>query len=461
MTRLYWRIFISFWLVIILTVVVTVAVNTIAFRDEIVDTRFSALNNSLANLSQQAQQALDKGGEAELRSWLEKYQAQQPAATLLIIGPGGEELLRRPLPAMPERMRRELRRMEESRSDIGRGRPPRFHRLESADGQAYRMMIPGFRPRLGGWFMQPEARALFPLVLVLLSGLTCLLLARYLTKPIRVFRTAGQSIAAGNLDARVGPEIAKRKDEFGELATDFDRMADRIQELLHSQQQLLRDVSHELRSPLARLQAAVGLIRQKNADKEDVNLDRIEQEAENLNEMIGQILSMARLDAGAEIECGPVDLNGLVGHIVEDARYESERHGKSIAFKPGVGCVVEVDELLVQQAIENVVRNAVQHSRKNTEVSVDSLPESGAKVTVRDDGPGVRPDDAEKIFEPFFTRHSEGRTGTSGAGVGLTIARRAIELHRGSISARNAERGGLIVEIDLPQPRSQGLADWR
>jgi two-component system OmpR family sensor kinase len=288
-----------------------------------------------------------------------------------------------------------------------------------------------------------------------LSGLTCLLLARYLTKPIRVFRAAGQSIAAGNLDTRVGPEIAKRKDEFGELATDFDRMADRIQELLHSQQQLLRDVSHELRSPLARLQAAVGLIRQRNADQEDVNLDRIEREAENLNEMIGQILNMARLDAGAEIKSGAIDLNSLVGHIVEDARYEGEQHGKTITFEPGAACVVEVDEYLVQQAIENVVRNAVQHSRQNTEVSVDSLPDSVARVTVRDDGPGVRPDDAEKIFEPFFTRHSEGRTGTAGAGVGLTIARRAIELHRGSISARNAARGGLIVEIELPRQRSK------
>jgi signal transduction histidine kinase len=450
MTRLYWRIFFSFWLVIILTVVVTVAVNTIAFRDEMVNTRFSALNDSLGNLSRQAQQALDSGGEAELRRWLERHQAQQPAATLLIIGPGGQELLRRPLPAMSERVRREMRRMEEGRANLRRPRPPRIQRLEAADGQAYRMMIPGFRPRLGGWFMRPEARAIFPVILVLLSGAACLLLARYLTQPIRAFRTAGQSIAAGDLDARVGPAIAKRKDEFGELATDFDRMADRIQNLLDSQQQLLRDVSHELRSPLARLQAALGLIRQKNANVQDVNLDRIEQEAENLNAMIGEILSMARLDTATEIERQAVDLNDLVVQIVDDARFEGERYEKSIAFTPGPVCIVEIDESLIHKAIENIVRNAIQHSRQHTEVSIEALPDAGAKVSISDDGPGVRPDDAEKIFEPFFTRHADGRSGTAGAGVGLTIARRAIELHGGAISARNADRGGLIVEIELP-----------
>ena len=449
MTRLYWRIFFSFWIVIILTVVVTVAVNTIAFRDELVNWRFDALSNSLSNLSQQAQRALDRGGEEELRRWLRRHQLQQPAATLLIVGPGGEELLRRPLPVVSDRWRRQMQRLQQDRDVFRRGRPPRVQQLEAANGQAYRMMIPGFTPRLGGWFMSSEARVLFPVMLVLLSGLACLLLARYLTKPIRAFRTAGQSIAAGDLDARVGPEIAKRKDEFGNLANDFDRMADRIQELLDAKQQLLRDVSHELRSPLARLQAAVGLIRQKNANVVDANLDRIEQEADNLNEMIGQILSMARMESDTTIEKTPVDLGAVVAEIVDDARYEGERHDKSIEFEPGPACRVDIDEALMHTAIENVIRNAIQHSRKNTLVTLESDPK-GPRLTICDDGPGVRSVDVEKIFEPFFTRHSEGRTGTAGAGVGLTIARRAVELHGGTIRASNAEKGGLVIEIELP-----------
>ena len=246
-----------------MTVIITVAVNSIAFRDEMVNTRFSALRDSLDVLSRQAQLALDSGGEDGLKTWLKTRQGQESMPPLLIVDQAGNELLGRPLPPGLARMGSDARLHRDTRVNPRRDRSPRIRRLAGPDGQTYRMLVPGFRPRLGGWFLRPEARAIFPLILVLLSGLACLLLARYLTRPIRVFRTAGQSIAAGDLGARVGPTVAMRKDEFGELATDFDRMADRIEELLGSQQQLLRDVSHELRSPLARLQAAVGLIRQK------------------------------------------------------------------------------------------------------------------------------------------------------------------------------------------------------
>ena len=449
MTRLYWRIFISFWLVIIMTVIVTVAVNSIVFRDELVNTRFKVLRDSLEILSRQAQQALDEGGEDGLRDWLKSRQEQQPMPPLLIIDQAGEDLLQRPLPAGLDRIRRGTRPFNRRGPAPGRVRSPRIQWLEAADGQTYRMLVPGFRPRFGGWFLRPEARALFPFILVLLSGAACLLLSRYLTRPIRALRTAGQRIAAGDLGARVGPSIAKRKDEFGELAADFDRMADRIEELLGSQQQLLRDVSHELRSPLARMQAAVGLIRQKSGDKADVHLDRIEQEAENLNELIGQILSMARLETGVRVDRQPVDLNRLVSEIVEDARYEGESRQKSIAFTPGETCVLEIDESLLHKAIENVVRNAIRHSREHTRVSVDRIPAGGVKITIGDDGPGIDPADEERIFEPFFTRVSDGSTAHSGAGVGLAIARRAVELHGGLIRARNADEGGFVIEIEL------------
>ena len=450
MTRLYWRIFLSFWLVIIMTVIVTVAVNTIAFRDELVNSRFSALRDSLEILSRQAQQALDDGGEDGLRTWLEIRQQQQPVPPLLIVSQAGKELLGRPLPVGLDRTHTESGSFNRRGPKSGRARSPRVRRLEAADGQTYRMLLPGFRPRLGGWFLRPVARALFPLILVLLSGIACLILARYLTRPIGVFRAAGQSIAAGDLGARVGPSIAGRKDEFGELAKDFDRMADRIEELLRSQQQLLRDVSHELRSPLARLQAAVGLIRQKSGDKQDASLDRIEQEAENLNQLIGQILSMARLETGKSLDRELVDLTRLISEIVEDARYEGESHQKSIEFSPGEPCVLEIDESLIHKAIENVVRNAIRHSREHNRVSIDRQPSGDVKITIDDDGPGVDPADVERIFEPFFTRATDGSTAHTGVGIGLAIARRAVELHGGSITARNTGEGGFVVEIELP-----------
>jgi len=447
MTRLYWRIFLSFWLVIIMTVIVTVAVNSIAFRDELVNTRFSALRDSLEILSRQAQQVIDEGGEEGLRDWLKIRQEQQPMPPLLIVDQSGSELLQRPLPGGFDRIRPDARRRDDAGANPRRGRSPRVRRLQGPDGQTYQMLVPGFRPRLGGWLLRPEARALFPLILVLLSGVACLLLARYLTRPIRAFRAAGQSIAAGDLSARVGPSIARRKDEFGELATDFDRMADRIEELLGSQQQLLRDVSHELRSPLARLQAAVGLIRQKSSDKADTHLDRIEQEVENLNEMIGQILSMARLETESGVDRKPVDLMRLVSEIVEDARYEGESDQKSIEFAPADTCVLEIDESLIRKAIENIVRNAIRHSRERSRISVNKQLAGGVKITINDDGSGIDPDDAERIFEPFFTRVADASAAHSG--VGLAIARRAVELHGGSIAARNGDEGGLVVEIEL------------
>jgi signal transduction histidine kinase len=295
--------------------------------------------------------------------------------------------------------------------------------------------------------MKPEARAMFPLFLVLLSGAACLLLARYLTRPIQAFRAAGKKITDGDLTARVGPSIAERRDEFGDLAVDFDRMADRIEELLESQKQLLRDVSHELRSPLARLQAAVGLIRQKSDPAVGSDLDRIERETENLNELIGQILNFVRLEGLTTIERHNTNLADLIGHIVDDARYESRERGRVIDFDPAEIFSVSVDEPLIYRAIENIVRNAVRHSRQRTEILITGSEPGHVKISVSDDGPGIDPADAEKIFEPFFTRPSP--DGTTGAGIGLAIARRAIELHGGSISAQNIANSGLLIEIEL------------
>jgi two-component system sensor histidine kinase CpxA len=447
MTRLYWKIFLSFWVVIILTVVITVTVNSIVFRDEADNTRFNALRGSLAGLSERAQRTLDEGGKQGLRDWLRERQDRQPFPPLLIIDSAGKDLLGRPLPPRfdPQRLESSLKRARRP----GPGRKPRLqiHELRGANGETYRLLVPNFRPRLGGWFMQPQARAMFPLILVLLSGAACLLLARYLTRPIRAFRIAGKAIAGGDLSTRVGPEIARRRDEFGDLAIDFDRMAEQIEALLGSQKKLLRDVSHELRSPLARLQAAAGLIRQKDRDADNAHLDRIEREAENLNELIGQILNFVRLESLTSIDRQPVDLGRLVGDIVDDARYEGEAEQKTVDYHLTEDVEISADEALIYRAIENVVRNAIRHSRHRTGVTISESEPGHVKITVDDDGPGIDPADAERIFEPFFTRPSP--DGTAGAGIGLAIARRAAELHGGSIRARNRPQGGLSVEIEI------------
>jgi two-component system sensor histidine kinase CpxA len=447
MTRLYWKIFLAFWVVIILTVAITVTVNSIVFRDEADSKRFNALRSSLEGLTERAQQVLDDGGEQGLRDWLQARHGTLPVPPLLIIDSMGRELLGRPFPRPLNPRYQGPNRGRMPRSGPGRLGQMQVHEIHGADGQSFRVIVPHFRPRLGGWMMQPQARAMFPLFLVLLSGAACLWLARYLTRPIRAFRAAGKSIAAGDFSARVGPAIARRSDEFGDLAVDFDRMAERIEELMASQRQLLRDVSHELRSPLARLQAAAGLIRQKTDSATGPDLDRIEQEAENLNELIGQILNFVRLEGLTTIERHNTDLVKLISDIVTDARYEGDARGRVIDFDSSDQFEINVDEPLIYRAIENIVRNAVRHSLERTEIGVTERAPGHVKITVSDDGPGIDPADAEKIFEPFFTRRSP--DGTTGAGIGLAIARRAIELHGGTIRARNGKKGGLRVEIEL------------
>jgi two-component system sensor histidine kinase CpxA len=447
MTRLYWKIFLAFWAVIILTVAVTITVNSIVFRDKADSTRIDELRGSLEGLSAQAQKALDEGGVQGLRGWLTRRQGMLPFTPILIISSEGQELLDRPVP-------RQLRSSESRFGIDGPARPKpgrmsrlQVHEIQDQAGRSFRIVVPRLKPRLGGWSIRPEARAMFPLFLVLLSGAACLLLARYLTRPIRAFRAAGKRITDGDLTARVGPSIARRRDEFGDLAVDFDRMAERIEELLESQKQLLRDVSHELRSPLARLQAAAGLIRQKSDPTVGPELARIEQETENLNELIGQILNFVRLEGLTEIERQTTNLVDLITDIRDDAMYESSASGKSIVVEGNESVDVDVDEPLIYRAIENVVRNAVRHSNQRTEIMIAGSAPGQVKISVKDDGPGIDPGHADKIFEPFFTQPSP--DGNAGAGIGLAIARRAVELHGGKISARNAPGGGLIVEITL------------
>jgi two-component system sensor histidine kinase CpxA len=307
------------------------------------------------------------------------------------------------------------------------------------------------RPNRG--LMTPDARRIFLFVLWLLSGVACFLLARYLTRPIQAFRSAGQRIAAGDLAARVGPQVGQRRDEFGALAKDFDRMAEQVENLLESKQRLLRDVSHELRSPLGRMQAAVGLIRQRSGNAAEPHLDRIESEVETLNQMIGQILTFSRLQTLEKISREPVDMVELVIGVIDNARYEGRFTNREVTIEAPGHLQMELDAALVRSAVDNVVRNAVQHSKRVTSVRL-TADAGGCTIHVADDGTGVDATELEHLFEPFFTGDSASRAARQGAGIGLAIAKRAVDLHQGRISTRNrpasSGEGGLEVVITLP-----------
>lgn len=276
------------------------------------------------------------------------------------------------------------------------------------------------------------------------------LLAGYFSRPIRNLRDAFDTAASGNLNIVLGAAMGRRRDELADLGRHFDRMTSRLRSLLDGQRRLLHDVSHELRSPLARLQAATGLIRQQPADLERY-LQRIEAETARIDDLVGELLTLSRLETG---ETGrvreDVDVGELVGSIVEDTGFEAGLGGGNVKLVQSSNALVNGDSELLHRAIENVLRNAVKHGSKGDEVVVEvttSDKDHTARIRVLDRGPGVPEQDLETIFQPFFR---SGSARTEGHGLGLAIARRVIAAHAGSIRASNRAGGGLCVEVSLP-----------
>ena len=330
------------------------------------------------------------------------------------------------------------------------------------DGKRYTLVLelpPGPRSFFG-------PNDIFLLVIaVILSGLVCYLLSWSVTSPVTRLRKAAQSLAAGDLGARTGAPPGGRGDELTELMRDFDRMAERIEVLVDSQSRLLKDVSHELRSPLARLSVALGLARQRASPEVEGSLNRIELEMDRLNQLIQRLLTISRLESGTDgLHKTKLALRELVDQIAHDAEYES----------PGRGCRVtamadsadefqiEADAGLIRSAVENVVRNATRYTAEGTTVDVRLERQQGASgeeivIRVLDSGPGVPNDALPKIFEPFYRLDDARNRQTGGAGLGLSIADRAVRLHGGQLHASNRKEGGLEVEIRIPAAHAFAL----
>jgi two-component system OmpR family sensor kinase len=294
---------------------------------------------------------------------------------------------------------------------------------------------------------EPHAPALAIAIGLLASLGFSALLAWYLARPIRHLRSAFASVAEGRFGTRVAPLMGRRADEIAGLGNDFDRMTERLQKLVVSQQRLLHDVSHELRSPLARLHAAIGLARQ-DPRKLEGSLERIEREAARLDGLVGEVLTLARLEGGtASGTQETVDFADLVANIAADARFEAEAAGREVNLDCAEEVLVRGRAELLHRAVENVVRNALKHTSPGTAVTIKlSIAGPRALLSVTDRGPGVAPGETERIFEPFY----RGAAAPGGFGLGLAIAQGAVAAHGGTISAANAEGGGLRVEIELP-----------
>jgi two-component system, OmpR family, sensor histidine kinase CpxA len=287
---------------------------------------------------------------------------------------------------------------------------------------------------------------------LLVSGLICYLLTRHLTVPVLRVREASQHLAAGDLSTRAASGMERRRDELGSLVREFNAMAARIEELVSRQRQLIYEISHELRSPLARLAVALDLGRQRKGN--DPAFDHIEQDIERLNEMIERLLTIARLDVCAPpVAMTRLDLTALVSQIANSAEFELQEHKGTMCLSSGGDYFVQGNAELLHSALENVVRNAVRYTGSGNAVDVRLEPAGTpniVRIVVRDYGHGVPESELVKIFQPFYRVADDRNRESGGTGLGLAIADRVVRSHNGTISARNATPHGLEVEIRLP-----------
>jgi two-component system sensor histidine kinase CpxA len=325
--------------------------------------------------------------------------------------------------------------------------------VASANGQRYIYVAHIPRPPFQPSFQTLGLRLL---VVLVIGGIFCLWLARYITTPLLKLRTTTNELAEGDLGARVSTKLAKRRDEVGQLGRDFNSMAERLESMVKAQQRLLGDISHELRSPLARLGVALGLARQRSGPEANGALDRIERESDNLNEMISQLLTLTRLESGTDgRKRSEIDLAALVREVADDADFEARSVNRAVQVVSSDKCSINGVEELLRSAVENVVRNAVRYTPEGTAVEVALSKQNGngnnfAVISVRDRGNGVPDEALEKIFRPFYrTEDARDRQSGGGTGLGLAITERAVRMHGGSVQATNAADGGLSIEMHL------------
>ncbi len=445
MHSLFFRIFVLFWLAMALIVGSSIATTfTIAAREyeppELQRRPSAAI---------QASEILARGGLGALQSWLSTNKNSVGDRELFIVGPDGQDILGRHLPEGAQRRLEFFNREGFPRNF----RPSRAApQIVAADGSTYTVVSIPRRPSIFGALSLPAISLTILGIALVVSALTSWWLAEHLTAPIRRIQEGARALASENLDMRVSAGLEGRKDELAELARDFDWMADRLRANRAATTQLLRDISHELRSPLARMRVALGLARQPPADF-PLQLDRLEREIERLDSMISQVLKLARLQGSQELmEREPFDLDELIEEVVRDANFEGAAKNTGVILHGTAHAAILGNRELLRSAIENVLRNAVRYSPQDSQVDVSvALEASRVAIAVRDRGPGVPAADLVRIFEPFY-RVAESRDRDSGGeGIGLAITSQVMKAHGGNAAAANAAGGGLEIRLSLPK----------
>jgi two-component system sensor histidine kinase CpxA len=445
MHSLFVRIFVLFWLAMALIVGASIATTfTIAAREY-----ESPELQRRPNAAMQASEVLDRGGIGALKSWLQANRNSISDRDLFIIAPDGRDILGRHIPDIAARRLEALNR--DAGTPSGNYRPSRAApQIVAADGSLYTVLFSPRRPSIFGALSLPAISLTILAIALIVSAITSWWLAQHLSAPIRRIQAGARALASENLNIRVSDGLEGRKDELAVLARDFDAMADRLRANRAATTQLLRDISHELRSPLARMRVALGLARRPPADVTR-QLDRMEREIERLDSMISQVLKLARLHgANARIEKESFELDEVIEEVVRDANFEGAVKHCTVKVQGSAKAAILGNRELLRSAIENVLRNAVRYSPIKTAVDLSiARLRSGLEIAITDHGPGVPPAELERIFEPFY-RVAESRDRDSGGeGIGLAITAEVMKAHGGSARARNTP-GGFEVLLSLP-----------
>jgi signal transduction histidine kinase len=448
--RLFVKVFLWFWLAAVLLFAIFIGgrVGTYLLAPTEVVAAFPAV------VANEAVRAYESGGPREFARFEHTLMGGYELE-LYLIDRFGREVLSRPIPSECLAIVRNARADGRILVRSGLNSRSGSYRFVSPSGQPYVLL---FYERLP--FSQAASALGLPFfgIILLIVTLFCFWLAHHIAAPIQEIQSAARKVASGDLSVRAPAKISKRHDELAELAVDFDSMVERIGVLIAAQRDLLNTVSHELRSPLARFNVSMALLRKQSSSQSEPLLQRMEREVGRVDVLMGQILTLLRLEAGlSSREWQTVNFSQLVEEVVADGDFEAQAFGKSVRLQAETDISIEkADEHALRSACENVVRNAIRFTPPGSQVEVilkseeSSLPQ--AVLSIRDHGPGVPEDFLPQIFKPFFRLQSPSgaRTENNGTGLGLAIALEAVRQHRGSIVALNTIPTGLEVRIMLP-----------
>ncbi|HEY3332126.1 MAG TPA: ATP-binding protein [Capsulimonadaceae bacterium] len=445
MNRLVVKVFLWFWLTAIVCIVLSAAI-FFRSRSEGYLGRLTTIDPaSFRVMAQTVADMADSGDTAHVALMLRRISKESHLETVLLSDGGSVLAIGGPVQGLPLKAA-SLMTGSDEKLDRYPGALWRLKRVVASSGRAY----------IFACGIHGNARLLVTPVLrigllLVATTIACALLARFISRPIAELSRASRALADGNLDTRVHPSSAN-SDETRRLFADFNAMAERLGGSVDAQKRLLADISHELRSPLARVNLALGLARRVQSDELRPYLDRIEASSERIDELVGHLVTLSVLDSASPLVRGRIDFAELVTAIVDDANFEARaRDGKVTLVGATEPVWMEGDRNLLRSAIENVVRNAVRHEPDGGEVLVDLAVTDAITVTVRDHGPGVPDAELAAILQPFYRVEAARDRKSGGVGLGLAISHRALVAHGGAIALANATDGGLQVTMMLPR----------